>query len=241
MSKAVRSDPRPDQLPLDIALSSRSSFANFVPGPNVETLAILRHQLKASPGGVVYLWGGSGTGKSHLLEACCGDAAARSGRVAYAPLAAEQLEPGMLTGLGGLQLVCVDDVDAVAGDLAWEKALFSLYNECDRSACALLFAAGRPPISVPWRLPDLASRLGAGVVCRLRELGDQERRDALKLRARERGFDFPDEVATFVLNRERRDMMSLFELLDRLDRSSLAAKRRITVPFVKAMLEGSDE
>ncbi len=101
----------------------------------------------------------------------------------------------------------------------------------------MVLTASTAPRTPAWRLPDLASRLTAAVVWRLRVLADDERREALKLHARERGFALSNEVLTFVMKRLRRDMVSLFAFLDRLDRSSLAAQRRITVPFVKALLE----
>ena len=96
------------------------------------------------------------------------------------------------------------------------------------------------PRTPAWRLADLASRLTAGVVWRLRALDESARREALQLHARERGFVLADEVIAYVMKRHRRDMSSLFEFLDRLDRSSLAAQRRVTVPFVKALLENEE-
>jgi DnaA family protein len=104
----------------------------------------------------------------------------------------------------------------------------------------MVLAASVAPRTPSWRLPDLASRLTAAVVWRLRTLDDHERREALQLHARERGFALSDEVVTFVMKRLRRDMVSLSAFLERLDRSSLAAQRRITVPFVKTLLEDRD-
>lgn len=241
MNGALGTSRRPDQLPLGVTLANRRSFANFISGPNAGAVAVLRNLLDAGEGGVVYLWGGPGTGKSHLLEACCGDPSVRDRRVAYVPLGDARLQPPMLHGLADIELLCIDDVDAKAGDRAWEEALFHLYNQAELASCPLVLAAGVGPRTPAWKLADLASRLTAGVVWRLRALDDGARREALQVHARERGFALGDEVANYVLKRLRRDMESLFEFLDRLDRSSLAAQRRVTVPFVKAMLEESDD
>ena len=241
MSEALDTQRPPDQLPLGVSLRRRRSFSNFVAGQNTAAVTALRDVLLANSGGVVYLWGGSCAGKSHLLEACCGDPSMQGRPVAYLPLAGTQVAPEMLSGLAEIQLLCIDDVDRVAGDRAWEEALFHLYNQAEQSACPIVLAASVAPRAAPWRLPDLASRLSAAVVWRLRALDDAERREALQLHARERGFILSDEVVTFVMKRLRRDMVSLSAFLERLDRSSLAAQRRITVPFVKGLLEKSDD
>jgi len=232
---------RPGQLPLGVTLRPRRDFENFVVGKNTQAVTMLRKLLVAADGGVAYLWGGPGTGKSHLLEACCGDKSVDDRRVAYIPLGGDGLEPAMLQGLADIELLCIDDVDRVAGDEAWEEALFHLYNQAELASCPMVLTASVSPRTPSWRLPDLASRLTAAVVWRLRALDDETRREALQLRARERGFALGDEVVTYVMKRMRRDTASLFEFLDRLDHSSLAAKRRITVPFVKALLEESEE
>jgi DnaA family protein len=232
---------RPDQLPLGVTLRHRRSFTNFVSGPNAGAVAVLRNLLATGEGGVVYLWGGTGTGKSHLLEACCGDPCVRERRVAYVPLGDARLEPSMLHGLADIELLCIDDVDRVAGDRAWEEALFHLYNQAELASSPMVLTASVAPRTPQWALPDLASRLTAGVVWRLRALDDGARREALQVHARERGFTLGDEVVSYVMKRLRRDMVSLFAFLDRLDRSSLAAQRRVTVPFVKALLEEEDD
>ena len=240
MSSEVGARPRPDQLPLGVTLRHRRSVSNFIAGPNAGAVAVLRNLLSCGEGGVVYLWGAPGTGKSHLLEACCGDASVQERQVAYIPLADTHLEPPMLGGLADIELLCIDDVDAKAGDEAWEEALFHLYNQAELASSPMVLTATVAPRRPAWKLPDLASRLTAGVVWRLRPIDDGARREALQLHARERGFTLADEVATYVMKRMRRDMVSLFAFLDRLDRSSLAAQRRVTVPFVKALLEEDD-
>ncbi len=227
---------RPNQLPLGVTLRHPRGFSNFIAGPNAGAVAVLR-DLLAGRGGVVYLWGGAGSGKSHLLEACCGDASLHGRPVAYLPLAGSRVEPDMLNGLAGIELLCIDDVDSVAGDGAWEEALFHLYNQAEQASCPMVLTASVAPRTSAWKLPDLASRLTAAVVWRLHALDDTDCRAALQLHARERGFELSDEVVTFVMKRLRRDMLSLSTFLDRLDRSSLAAQRRVTVPFVKALLE----
>ncbi|NIR30762.1 MAG: DnaA regulatory inactivator Hda [Gammaproteobacteria bacterium] len=227
------------QLPLGVGLREGPSLTNFEPGPNREVVAALNAVVTRNDGRCFYLWGPSGCGKTHLLEALCRALASGARRSAYVPLARTcPLEPSVLLGLDAFALVCVDDVDTVAGRPAWEEALFHLYNRLEPASASLVVAARQPPATVPYRLADLQSRFAAGAVYRVRPLDDEGRRAALRRRAHERGFEIPDGVLTYLLRRRARDMHSLFALLERLDRGTLAAKRRVTIPFVRRLLEG---
>lgn len=226
------------QLPLGIALSDGATFASYYPGPNAEVLAQLQHTLEhgSDP---VYLWGKAGVGKSHLLQAACRRAGEAGQPAAYVPLGQADLRPEILDGLEGLALVAVDDLDARAGDETWEIALFHLYNRLRQAHTPLLMSADAPPQDLGLRLPDLASRLSWGLVFQLKNLGDEDRLAALQHRAHGRGLTLTPEVGWFLLRRYPRDMAALFSLLDRLDAASLAAQRRLTVPFVKSVLESA--
>jgi len=148
--------------------------------------------------------------------------------------------PMILDGLERRQLVCLDDIDVVAGDADWEAALFALLNQVFDSGGQLVVAAKTAPRESSIRLADLASRLSRLPVFRVRALDEAERVEALQLRARHRGLDLPDETANYLLRRSRRDMASLYELLDKLDLAALRAKRRLTVPFVRDVLALND-
>jgi DnaA-homolog protein len=227
------------QLPLGIALRDGPSLDNFEVGNGDESWRATGAVVDGTFTRSLYLWGAKGTGKTHLLEACCRGAAQAQRRVAYLPLgAAGDLPVGALEGLEQLDVLCLDDVHAVAGLPAWEEALFHLYNRAEQTGAVLVFAAVAPPAGTGYLLPDLATRLASGLVIRLQPLDDAGRARALKRRARERGLELSDEVSTYLMRRCPRDMHSLFALLDRLDRSSLVAQRRLTVPFVRELLRG---
>ncbi|MGI9289869.1 MAG: DnaA regulatory inactivator Hda, partial [Gammaproteobacteria bacterium] len=186
---------------------------------------------------LVWLWGGEGSGRSHLLQAAVAAATAQNHRSAWLPLSMEGLVPEMLEGMGQLDLLCVDDVDAVAGDAAWERALFNLFEELRVHDARLIVTAGMPANDVAFDLPDIKSRLASGATWRLNNMNDDELLAALQLRSNWRGLDLPDETGQFLLKRVERSTKSLFTLLDKLDHEALTAKRKLTVPFVSSVLD----
>jgi len=225
------------QLTLGVQLKERATFASFLTARNVELVTHLRHVAATTPAGSTWIAGPHTAGKSHLLQAVC--AACPPGkRAAYLPL--ESLlpfGPDAIEGAELLDVACCDDVQAVAGLDAWEQALFSLWQRAFERGSTLLFAARENPAQVAFGLPDLKSRLTSSAVFAVRELNDEEQLEALELRARLRGFELPAETARYLQRRFPRDMRSLCEVLDTLDDAAFAAQRRITVPFIKEILD----
>lgn len=228
------------QLPLGLHLNDHATFANFV----AAAPSVLMQSVHATAQGdngcepFLYLWGAQDAGKSHLLQAACHLAAQQGSTVFYLPLSQhEDFSTEMLLGLELMDLVCIDDLHAIAGNTLWEQALFHLYNRVREQGGRLLVAANTAPASMGIRLPDLVSRLGWGAVFHLQPLQDAQKIRALQLRARLRGFDLPQEAGNYLLRRCPRDMGALFALLDRLDAASLVAQRRLTVPFIRQVLE----
>jgi DnaA family protein len=221
------------QLPLGIRLHDRAVFASFLPGSNALALMAAQQLAAAQGESLLYLHGVEGTGRSHLLQAIC---AAVPGS-AYLPLA--QLlghGAGVLDGAAQLPAVTVDDLDAVAGNAEWERGLFGLYNECLASGARLAVAAAVPAMHLGIGLPDLRSRLAAMPQFALRALDEGQQREALRLRAAQRGIDLPEETILYLQRRFVRDMGGLHALLDRLDLASLQQQRRLTVPFIREIL-----
>ena len=130
-------------------------------------------------------------------------------------------------------LVCLDDIDEVAGKTQWEMALFDLFNRLTDANTPLVMSSCRSPKGSLIELPDLKSRLSWGLCYHLQPLDDAMKIVALKYRAHERGFELTDQVVEFLIKRVERDTHNLFRWLDRLDRHSLIAAKKIDRGFCK--------
>ena len=231
-------NPPRSQLPLGFERHDVYTFDSYVPGANRESAEALQGIATGAGHGNIYLWAGRGAGKSHLLQAACNLAAQRLRACAYIPLRqVDDFTPDLFSSLEALSLVCLDDVDELAGRDDWELALFDLFNRLRDTETPLVVSAGCSPRGSQVRLPDLKSRLSWGLCYHLQPLDDHENMAALKLRAQERGFDLSDQVVEYLIKRVKRDTRNLFLWLDRLDRHSLEAQRKLTVDFVREILE----
>lgn len=225
------------QLPLNIQLRIDSTFASFYEADNHQTVRALMQLARGQDEPFLYLWGAKGSGKSHLLQATCHAANQINVPAVYLPLAEwHSLSPVVLQDLEKIPLVCLDDIHSIAGQKIWEEALFHAFNRIKAAGTRLLVSAESSPLTIELKLPDLKSRLAWGVTYQLNRLNDENKLNALMLRAELRGLSLNKTVGRFLLSRCPRDMTELFHTLERLDNASLAKQRRLTVPFVKEIL-----
>ena len=226
------------QLPLALGLQHAPGLDDFIIGRNQVVIDALRRSLE--PGGepILYLFGPTGCGRTHLLLGQCTEAEGHGLRCAYLSLKEyAALAPEMLEGLENLDLVAVDDIQAIATDPIWEEALFALFNRCRDLGTRMLFSADCGPGALPVQLPDLRSRLAWGLTLSMHALDDAGRLDLLQSLARRRALKLPDDVARYLLDRTPRHPGDLVDTITRLDKASLAEKRRLTIPFVRDSLQ----
>jgi len=231
-----RGHGQPHQLPLEVQLRDEATLQNFLAAPAVQPLIeALQRQLEPSGEAMIFLHGAAGCGKTHLLQAACHLAGTRA---LYLPLAdlGDYSPQEVLQGVDALDLVCLDDVHSVSGDERWELALFNLYNRALESNCRLLMSGNAPPLSLPVKLADLRSRLAWGIVYQLPRADDEGKSAILQFRAARRGLSLSDEVARYIVSRAPRALEPLLNLLETLDKASLAEQRALSIPFVKRAL-----
>jgi DnaA family protein len=225
------------QLLLNIKLTDDATFENYVGDPAIPQT--LLQQLNQSDDHLwyLYLWGGKGVGCSHLLQAACHEGRDMGLTCVYLCLSeAETMSASILDGLEKLDLVCIDGVEAVTGNSGWEEALFHMFNRIRESGNNLLVAAKTPPVHIDFSLADLQSRLTSGLIYQVKPLTDEQKVQAIQLRARNRGMQVDRDLAKFIITRSSRDTSCLFHSLDKLDEASLHHKRRLTISFAKQVL-----
>ncbi|SDQ51984.1 DnaA regulatory inactivator Hda [Pseudoxanthomonas sp. CF125] len=225
------------QLPLALRYPPDQRLENFIAAPQ-GAIAQLRDLAQAQGADWLYLAGASGTGKTHLALALCAAAQQAGRRSAYLPLmAASGRLRDALDALEGNDVVALDGLEAIAGHRDDEIALFDFHNRARSVGLNLLYAAREVPDALDLVLPDLRSRLSQNARILLHPLDDASRAEVLRDRAQRRGLVLEETAIDWMLSRTDRNLVSLVALLDRLDRESLAAQRRITVPFLRQVMD----
>ena len=226
------------QLPLALRYPPDQRFETWVGMPlalaSLQALAIDGNQNRDA----LYVQGGNGSGKTHMLLAACAATESEGRRANYLSLARVRGHArDAFQGIEQADLVALDDLDSVAGSREDEIALFDLHNRVRDAGIGLVYAARDVPAALPLVLPDLRSRLAQCQLVALRALDDEGRAEVLRQRATSRGLIFDEAALEWLLRRYSRDLSELGALFERLDRASLAAQRRLTVPFLRQVLE----
>lgn len=226
-----------EQLPLRVQLRDDATFENFYSSDAQEFATQI--QLSAAGQGEqsIFISGPLGSGCSHLLQAACHEAESKGLNSVYLPL--DELvdySPAIFESLEGLPLIALDNLQAIIGLPEWEEALFHLFNRVRDSGGRLIFAADQAPDALGVKLPDLSSRLVWGLVYSIEEPGSEFKVSALQYRAKNRGMDMADDVAKYVVKNVKGHMEDMFEVLQKLDNASLSAKKKLSRPFVKSVM-----
>jgi DnaA family protein len=209
----------PRQLTLDLVKPPKPSLDNFVVGRNAEVVAALRAIIGGSGEQFVYLWGETGAGRSHLLQALGLDTS--QGEIP--PLDADR------------SVYIVDDVDSLREPQ--QQQLFVLLNEIRTGGTARFVAAGNAaPMHLTLR-DDVRTRLAWGLVYQVHALSDDEKAQALSAHAASRGLGLPADVVEYLLTHMPRDMRTLVAVVDALDSYALSVKKPLTVPLVRHWAE----
>mgnify|MGYP000488705727 FL=1 len=231
------------QLALSVQLPDDEIFDNYLSESNSSVVSQLTLFVEntilsqSNQPSSFYLFGLMGVGKSHLLHASSAYAS-QLGKTSVCLSCVEllQLSVEVLDGLEQIDFICLDDIQLIAGNQLWQQAIFDLYNRVLEQNNSLLISGDQSVGQLGLTLPDLISRLTWGLTEQLKPLSDIEKVTALQFRASKRGLMLSDDAANFLLNRLSRAMANLIASLDMLDKASIREQRKITIPFIKDVL-----
>ncbi len=226
------------QLPLNFHLRDDARIENFCSGDNSHIVNNIMDAVDKAQEQMIFLWGQDGVGKTHLLQAACHRAIAKKHSAVYIPLRdIEMMSVELMQGLENTDLVCIDDVDMISGKEVWEESFFHLFNKIKDNQGKLFVSASSSPNALKLSLADLKSRLSSGITYQIKQLDDIQKLTAIQSKAKNKGLTLDNAVGKFLLSRCPRNIQELFIVLDKLDHASLAEQRRLTIPFVKQVLE----
>jgi DnaA family protein len=228
------------QMILNVTSRDSLHFDSFYAGndENGDVLSLVKAFSQSDDRKQFFLWGETHSGKTHLLQACCYHATEQGRRVSYLPMKTLATYGSTAArGLDSMDLIVIDDVDCVLGNPDWEEALFDLVNHCRISKQRLMFSSTQNPRYLECDLPDLASRLIWGETYTLHALTEEEKHNALLHRAKIRHLNISDRVMDYLSRHYPRDMGSLLTILDVLDQESIRRQSKITIPFLKQVLD----
>ena len=222
-----------EQLLLPVSVSEHMVFESFYPGPNLEIYQALQANVQKS----LWISGVQSSGKTHLLQATFQRCIRLSKSSLYIPMREfDQFSPEILDDLEQLHLICIDDIEFILGNQAWERKLLDLYERIQTTDTHLVVASHASPKGINFFLPDLASRFSMSLIHQLEMLSDTEILSAIQMHAEVRGFNLPKESVNYLLKRVERNVGSLIDIIEILDYESLSKQRKLTIPFIKNIL-----
>ena len=187
---------------------------------------------------LLWIAGLKGSGKTHILQATINYMDNGINRLLYLPMReSKDFTPDILDNLDQFDLVAIDDIENVIGDFSWEEQLLILYEELIHTKSRILISSSDTPQGLSFKLPDLASRFSLGLVDQLKPMNEEQMIEAISLHAKVRGFNLPQDVAKYLISRVPRDVSVLVDIIKLLDYESLSKQRKLTIPFIKTVLD----
>ena len=226
----------PEQYPLHFEFLANQTFNDFFSGENQPIIENLQDCVLGNGEKNIFLWGKSGQGKSHLLQACCHFAQQHQKPSFYFDLSRNSRhQPAILKGIDEYDVVCLDNVDTVVGNESWELAIYELMKYQYQKGHQLIISSSYLPNHLEVITSNLKEYLNWGLILQLKTLVDTNNIDALIFKADSMGFEISPQAGRFLVIQHQAELHDLWLLLEKIDRASLAAKRKLTVPFLKQL------
>jgi len=200
-------------------------------------IANLKALISAKGESMIGLWGASDSGKTHLINACAHFARQQGKRFQlYDGMELAQCDADDFEDLANCQVLAVDNLDALCGIQKWEERFYQIINSCSNEGLYMIFTLTQNPSQLDCRLADFQSRLSWGLLLQLQMVEEKEIGDIIRRRAGMLGIELSREAIAYLLVHYSRRLSKQIEILGVLDRASLSAQKKITVPLIKQTL-----
>ena len=225
----------PKQLTFPWNKENKSSFDSFYTTKlNKQLLFLLKDEALKED---LLIYGAKDSGKTYLLQALCNQFNNQGKSSFFLPMRqAIELSVDILDSLENIELVCIDGIESLVGNKAWEIGLFNLINRSFNSNNRLIFTSAKNIDGMNFELKDLDSRLRKIQSHELHSLADDDILYALKHIANLRCIELGSKEAQYLLTYADRNISDLVKILESLDQLSMEMKRRITIPLIKEVI-----
>ena len=166
----------------------------------------------------IVLYGIKKTGKTYLLQSLCNYYADKNKHSLFIPLAeVTSLETSIFDSIESMDIICIDDLDAIKGFHEWEIAMFNLINNSLISGCRLVFGASQNPASINFSLSDLDSRIRKINSTEVFPINNENLHKAIKKISQFRSIRLGDKELNYLITYTERSIDSLINILNKLD------------------------
>jgi len=224
----------PQQLTFPWSAKPKFIFRDFYINKNNLDLV---NNLKDKDAGDIIILGKSHSGKTHLLQSLCNYYNEMNKSSFYLPITkAIEYDSSVLDSINEMDLICIDDIDFLAQNNEWERAIFNLINQSQQTSSRIIFSSSQPLMDAAFDLQDLLSRLNKLLIYNLINLQNEDINDAIDIIVKHNSINIGKKEIQYILNHTKRDIAHLKELLIEVDGLSLATKKKITIPLIKEII-----
>ena len=220
-----------NQLGLPISLNVQMSLANFV--ANAQIQSAVDQLLNADIASEVYVYGDTGSGKTHLLQAVI-FSAMECNKAAVFVDCNEEISDYLVEMVADLDWLSIDNIASI--ESAQQHLLFDLYNRARQSNVNIIVSGPSLPSELDM-MKDIKTRLSLATVFQLEALNDEQTKEALNNQMSERNMSIDEKVYSYLFKHYSRDISLLLEAIDRLDEASMQAKQSISISLAKKILD----
>ena len=217
------------QIPMDFGFFTKKTFDNFIVGENKKLFNSLIDFQNSDQ--IILLYGSKSSGKSHICEAILNEC--DGGHI----LVNDRLKLINLTLTDYYSLVVIDDLDKLAVSKECEEKLFTIINNQILNKKPVLVTSSKDINECNLNLKDLSSRLSSDKIFTISDLDDSDKINMMISYCSQRGLEIPDKVLSYIINNCSRDIYFICALIKSIDSASMSTKKKITIPFIKKVLQ----